>query len=95
MVSDEEVKRHVATAVRKADLNTVSAKQIRRTVEQQLKLEQDELASGKWKTIVKSVIGETMAAIERGDPPPQDKAAQDESEDEDARMTLIECSLIV
>ena len=91
MVSEETVKQHVATAVRKADLNTVSAKQIRRTVEQQLKLEQDELASGKWKTIVKSVIEETMAAIERGDPPPQDKAAQDENEDEDARMALIEC----
>lgn len=91
MVTEEAVKQHVATAVRKADLNTVSAKQIRRTVEQQLKLEQGELTSGKWKLIVKSVIGDTMAAIERGDPPPQDKNAQDESEDEHARMAFIEC----
>ena len=87
MVSKDTVKQHVATAVRKADLNTVSAKQIRRTVEKQLKLEQDELASGKWKTIVKSVIEDTMAAIERGDPTPQNKATQEESEDEDARIT--------
>jgi hypothetical protein len=91
MVSIEAVKQRVATVVRNADLNTVSAKQIRRTVEQQLKLEQDELTSGKWKTIVKSVIEETMVAIERGDPRPQDQATQDEHEDEDARMALSKC----
>jgi DEK C terminal domain len=82
MVSEDEVRQHVTTAVRKADLNTVSAKQIRRTVEKQLHLEQDDLASGKWKKIVKTVIEETMAAIERGDPSPQE---DDESEEKIAR----------
>lgn len=78
MVSQDVVKQHVSTAVRKADLTTVSAKQVRRTVEKQLNLEQDELASGKWKILVKSVIEETMAAIERGDPDPQEEGSEDE-----------------
>jgi len=92
MVSEDVVRQHVSTAVRKADLNTVSAKEIRRTVERQLGLEQDELASGKWKKIVKTVIEETMAAIERGDPDPQE---DDESEEEIARMGFLVILLIV
>jgi hypothetical protein len=83
MVSEDAVRQHVTTAVRKADLNTVSARQIRRAVERQLHLEQDELASGKWKKIVKTVIEETMAAIERGDPSPHE---DDESEEKIARI---------
>lgn len=86
MVSEDAVRQHVATAVRRADLNTVSAKQIRRTVEKQLNLEQDELTSGKWKKMVKSVIEETMTAIERGDPAPQE---DDESEEKIARMGFL------
>jgi hypothetical protein len=86
MVTESIVKQHVSTAVRKADLNTVSAKQIRRTVEKQLNLQQDELVSGKWKAIVKSAIEETIAAIERGDPASEDKGIATDSEDKVARM---------
>jgi hypothetical protein len=81
MVSEPEVKEKVATAVRNADLTTVTAKQIRRQVEAQLGLEKDELGSGKWKGIVKSVIEETMAAIERGEPAPVEDVAGDSEED--------------
>lgn len=68
MVSEDTVKRYIVAAIRKADLNTVSAKQIRRTVENQLDLRQDELASGRWKAFVKSVINETVESIEHGKP---------------------------
>jgi len=64
MVSEDAVRKHVAAAVRKADLNTVTAKQIRRNVEKQLNLEQDELSSTKWKSVVKAVIEETMEALQ-------------------------------
>jgi len=79
MVSQDTVRQHIAKAIRTADLTTVSAKQIRRSVEVQLGLEQDELASREWKSFVKNVIEETMAAIERG-------AAEEQSEHEEARI---------
>lgn len=80
------MKQRVAAAVRKADLNTVSAKQIRRTVEKQLNLQQDELASGKWKAIVKLAIEETIAAIQHGGSKSEDKGVATDSEEEIARM---------
>jgi hypothetical protein len=52
--------RRIASAVRKADLNAVSAKHIRRTVERELRLSQDDLAVGKWRTIVKDTIEATF-----------------------------------
>jgi hypothetical protein len=81
MVSEGEVKTHIAAAVRKADLNTVSAKQIRRNVEKELNLEQDELAAGKWKALVKTVIETTMAAIEQE--PTENQKPQEENTDEE------------
>jgi hypothetical protein len=79
MVSQTTVRKNIARAVRTADLTTVSAKQIRRNVESELGLERDELASQEWKAFVKTVIEETMAAIERGE-------GEEESEEEEARM---------
>jgi hypothetical protein len=64
MVNENAVRQRVASAVRKADLNAVSAKQIRRTVEKELRLSQDELAVGKWRTIMKDAIEQTMTMIE-------------------------------
>jgi hypothetical protein len=87
MVSQDAVKHHIAAEVRKADLNTVSARQIRRAVEKQLNLNQDELSSGKWKKFVGSVIGDTMAAIQHGGP------EGDESDREVARMSRDEITL--
>ena len=58
MVNENKVRQHVAVAVRKADLNTVSAKQIRRAVEKELGLNQDDLVEGKWRAIVNDVIDE-------------------------------------
>jgi hypothetical protein len=81
MVLQTTVREKIARAVRTADLTTVSAKQIRRTVESELGLERDELASQEWKVFVKTVIEETMAAIERGE-------VAEESEEEEARMLL-------
>jgi DEK C terminal domain len=79
MVSQTTVRKNIARAVRTADLTAVSAKQIRRNVESELGLERDELASQEWKAFVKTVIEETMAAIERGE-------GEEESEEEEARM---------
>lgn len=79
MVSQATVRQRIAKAVRTADLTTASAKQIRRSVETQLGLERDELASGEWKPFVKTVIDETMSAIERGE-------AEEESEEEETRI---------
>jgi hypothetical protein len=79
MVSQKSVRKTIARAVRTADLTTVSAKQIRRNVELELGLGRDELASQEWKAFVKTVIEETMAAIERGE-------GEEESEEEEARM---------
>jgi hypothetical protein len=76
------VRQHIAKAVRTADLTTVSSKQIRKSVEAQLGLEQDELTSGEWKAFVKTVIEETMAAIERGE-------EEDGVEDEEARIATV------
>jgi hypothetical protein len=85
MVNENTIRKHVTAAVRKADLNTVSAKQIRRTVETQLSLPQDYLADSKWRNVVKGVIEETMAAIERGEP--EEQGVEEESEEENfARM---------
>jgi len=80
MVSRATVRQHIAKAIKTADLTTASAKQIRRSVEVQLGLKQDELASGEWKSFVKNVIEETMAAIERRG------AAEEQSEDDEARI---------
>ena len=93
MPSEDVVKQHIATAVRKADLNAVSAKQIRRAVEKQLNLEHDELGSGKWKAIVKSVIDETIAEIGSGEPITQEQPVEEESEDEFMRMTPLKAKL--
>jgi len=81
MVSQATVRTNIAKAVRTADLSTVSAKQIRRTVETQLGLGDGELASKEWKAFAKTVIEETMAAIERGQ-------GAEESEEEEARMSM-------
>jgi len=80
MVSQATVRQHIAKAIRTADLNTASTKQIRRSVETQLGLEQDKLASGEWKSFVKNVIDEMMVAIERGE-------AEEQSGDDEARIT--------
>ena len=77
MVSEDAVKHHIAAAVRKADLNTVSARQIRRAAEKQLNLDQGELSSGRWKKFVESIIEDTLAAIQHEGP---------ESDREVARM---------
>ena len=94
MVSQDAVKQHVATTVRKADLTTVSAKQIRRTVETHLDLSEGTLSNDKWKGLVKTVIEETMASIERGDPPSQKQAIQSEGEEQLARIAYSRVKLI-
>ena len=86
MVTEAAVKQHVAMAVREADLNAVTAKQIRRIVESQLNLLQGTLSTDKWKGLVKSVIEETMESIERGEEPSPKVAVQSESEEDIARM---------
>jgi translation elongation factor EF-4 len=91
MVSEEAVKQHIATAVRKADLDTVSARHIRRTVEKQLDLDQDELSSAKWKPIVTSVIDQTVASIHDAKRAShQDEDKQEEDEDVAARMLFFD-----
>src|ERR1700733_9304245 len=94
MVSQDAVKQHVATAVRKADLTTVSAKQIRRTVETHLDLSEGTLSNDKWRGLVKTVIGETMASIERGDPASQKQAIQSDGEEQVARKVHSRVKLI-
>jgi hypothetical protein len=89
MLNENKVRQHVAAAVRKADLNTVSAKQIRRSVEKELGLSQDELAEGKWKRIVKDVIEETMAAIE-GDVEEPEKPVEESEEEAVARKSSLD-----
>ena len=78
MVTQDKVQQHITRAIRKADLSTVTAKQIRRIVENELDLGDGELSSERWKGFVKSVIEETMAGIERG----QEGQRSEESEDE-------------
>jgi DEK C terminal domain len=80
---ETQIRKAVAKTVRKADLNTVSAKQIRKSVENELALKEGELSSERWKSVVKEVIEQTMAAITRDGP------AEELSErEEDARMIL-------
>lgn len=74
MPSQNTIKQHIATAIRKADLTTVSAKQIRRTVEKQLDLAENELSNEKWKALVKGWIQEAMVAIEAGEVPEAEEA---------------------
>jgi len=88
MVSEDAVRKHVAAAVRKADLNTVTAKQIRRNVEKQLNLEQDELSSTKWKSIVKAVIEETMEALQNQETSKEKLGDEEESGEEEIRRKL-------
>jgi hypothetical protein len=88
-VSELEVRRHVAVAVKIADWNTVTTKQIRRAVEKVLNLPQDYLARPEWRKIVKEVIKEAMTieTSENDDPlldelprddPPRDNLVQDD-----------------
>jgi hypothetical protein len=80
---ETQIRKAVAKTVRKADLNTVSAKQIRKSVENELALKEGELSSERWKSVVKEVIEQTMAAITRDGP------AEELSErEEEARMIL-------
>ena len=80
---ETQIRKVVAKTVRKADLNTVSAKQIRKSVENELALKEGELSSERWKSVVKEVIEQTMAAITRDGP------AEELSErEEEARMIL-------
>jgi len=88
MVSEDAVRKHVAAAVRKADLNTVTAKQIRRNVEKQLNLEQDELSSTKWKSVVKAVIEETMEALQNQETSKEKLGDEEESGGEEIRRKL-------
>jgi len=81
------IRNAVAKAVRSADLNSVSAKEIRTSVESQLGLEEKELSSERWKSIVKEVIQETMAAIERGEP-----GKAEESEEEARNVLIFHCA---
>ena len=88
MVNENKVRQQVAVAVRKADLNTVSAKQIRRAVEKELGLNQDDLAEGKWRAIVNDVIEETLAAIDEGDAPNKAEATLENREEDITARTL-------
>ena len=80
---DTQIRKAVAKTVRKADLNTVSAKQIRKSVENELALKEGELSSERWKSVVKEVIEQTMAAITRDGP-----AEELNEREEEARMIL-------
>jgi DEK C terminal domain len=62
--SPTTIKAHLTNAIRKADLTTVSAKQIRRIVEKELNLPDNELSSEKWKAGVKKWIQEALAALD-------------------------------
>ena len=100
MPSQNTVKQHITTAIKKADLTTVSAKQIRRTVEKQLGLAENELSNEKWKTLVKGWIQEAMAAIERGETEtepedPKHEAVRETQEEGKIGMEILEDGLIV
>jgi len=82
MPPQNTVKHHLTTAIKAADLTTVSARQIRRTVETELGLAEGELSSETWKGVVKGWIQEAMAAIERGDTGEGDAGDGDAGEDE-------------
>ena len=56
MVTEDAVRQHVATAIHRADLNTVSAQQIREIVETQLSLEKGTLSTDKWKVLINLII---------------------------------------
>ena len=88
-MSEDVVRKHVASAVRKADLNTVTAKQIRRSVEKQLNLEQDELSSKRWKSVVKAVIEETMEALQNQETSKKKHEDEAESEEEERRKLAL------
>jgi DEK C terminal domain len=89
MVSERDVKENIAGAVRNADLSTVSVRQIRRTVESQLGLEEGELSSEKWKSIVKTVIHETMEAMQNATSvPAKEIDPEEESHERIARIPI-------
>src|SRR5436309_3415992 len=64
--SPNTVKTHLTNAIRKSDLTTVSANQIRRIVETELNLSEKRLSSEKWKVRVKTWIQEVMMEVEEG-----------------------------
>jgi len=94
MPTEQKVRKHVTSAVRKANLTTVTPKQIRRTIEKQLSLEQDFLAAEKWKTLVNDVIEETMAAIERDEPTTTNNADSDHAMDAEESEEAIKRTLM-
>jgi hypothetical protein len=83
VLMESRIRKAVSKTVRTADLSTVSAKQIRKSVESKLGLEVGELSSEQWKGVVNEAIQETMAAIERGEP------SEEETVNE-ARMSLLD-----
>ena len=88
MPSEEAIRQHVLTLVRNSDLTIVTAKQIRRKIEHELQLEQDELASPLWKGVVKSAIDEAMIAIEheRKQEEPKNKAKKQKNQDKQKEL---------
>jgi DEK C terminal domain len=64
MATPEVVRAHIAAAVRRADLTTVTPKQVRRSVERELDLQEGFLGEDRWRKMVGQAIRETMATME-------------------------------
>src|SRR3981189_3432249 len=95
MPTQNTVKQHITTAVRKADLTSVSAKQIRRSVEKELNLAENALSNETWKALVKEWILDATVAIERGDVETDNEDVKEVEEEEIGRSLWVCGGLIV
>jgi hypothetical protein len=89
MPTQATVKQHITKAVRKADLTSVSAKQIRRSVEKELDLAENALSNETWKALVKEWILDATVAIERGDVETDNEDVKEVEEEEIGRSLCV------
>jgi hypothetical protein len=75
-LSIETVKERVADAVRKGDLNVVSAKQIRTTVEDELNLPRDHLKKSQWRKQIEEEIDKILAEMKHREEGPDGEESE-------------------
>jgi DEK C terminal domain len=65
MPTELEIWTHVHCIVHISDLTTLTTKQVRQKVEEELNLEEDELTSPQWKSLVKTAIADAMEEVQQ------------------------------
>jgi hypothetical protein len=65
MLTELDIRTHVHCIVHISDLTTLTTKQVPQKVEEELNLEEDELASPQWRSLVKTAIIDAMEEVQQ------------------------------